>query len=117
MKVMKGATRVVVLMGSKAYKFPRFHSWRTFLNGLMANMTERDFTQLRHPLLAPVVFSLPAGFMVVMPRCQPILNPSLLEEWWGLAEQHTDIDLTKMVEYKLSSIGVLKGRLVAIDYG
>lgn len=53
---MRGATRVVILIGKLAIKLPRPLSLRTFLTGMPANLQEREFGVMRSRFLAPVLF-------------------------------------------------------------
>ena len=69
-----GATRAVILVGRWAVKLPRPTSWRLFLSGLLANMQEREFARTGWPELCPVLFSLPGGWLVVMPRAEPLTD-------------------------------------------
>jgi hypothetical protein len=46
----------------------RLLSWKHFLYGLLANMQEAQFSKTSWPELCPVLWSLPGGFLVVMPR-------------------------------------------------
>lgn len=74
--------------------------------------------------LCPVLFSLPLGFLVVMPRCEPVNReywevrngPYDWDAFW-LGDDDEEIKLTDMVEDKWDSLGILNGRLVAVDYG
>lgn len=71
--VLNGAARSTFLVGPWAFKFPSYRGWRPFLRGLLANGQERMFWRdTRDPRLCPIPFSLPGGFLVVMPRCEPI---------------------------------------------
>ncbi len=72
MIVKHGATRLVFFVGKYAFKFPSAKEWRLFLHGLLANMQEVVFSKAGWPELCPVLFHLPLGLMVVMPRCQPL---------------------------------------------
>lgn len=109
-----GATRAVLLVGQIAVKVPRMRTWRTFLNGLLANMQEREFSRTGWPELCPVVFSVPGGWLLVMHRAVPLSDA----EWctvhpdWAEREEYV-----VPVEMKRDSFGVLCGRIVAIDYG
>jgi len=114
-RCLRGATRVVILAGSYAVKVPRPTTWRTFLNGLLSNMQEREFSRTSWPELCPVLFSLPGGWLVVMPRCQPLT-----------CYEYNDFDTREFiarsdgvipVEEKPDSFGWLEGRIVAVDYG
>lgn len=118
MEFKRGATRIVLLIGRLALKFPRCTEWRTFLLGLLANMQERDFATLKFEPLCPVLFSLPGGFLVAMPRCRPLDDTEFDEthrlECWDLA---SNPDHPFRCEHKQCSFGWLKDRLVIVDYG
>lgn len=114
-KVKFGATRLVFLFGRHAFKIPRPTTWRSFLNGLLSNMQERDFGRLGWPELCPVVASLPGGWLIVMPRADPVRD----KEW---AQFNPEVfcengERTLPVEYKQDSFGILNGKVVAVDYG
>lgn len=145
--VLDGATRVVILVGRWAVKFPQVrYGWRNFLFGLLANMQERTFARAGWPELCPVVCSLPGGWLVVMPRCDPVsgLTDARYAEMTDIPGccEHTDdvhfpgggcalcpidaynhdYDTGYVVpaENKDDSFGWLggdAGRLVAVDYG
>ena len=102
----QGATRNVSLTRALALKFPRLTSWRTFLNGLLANDQERVFSRLPDARLCPVLWAAPGGFLVIMCRAQP-LPPGVAPLGWN--------DLP--VERKCDSFGLLDGQMVALDYG
>ena len=105
-EVRNGATRHVLLLGPLAFKIPRPTCYRAFLNGLLANFTEAEFSRLRDPRLCPVVLVLPLGLLVVMWRAAPLPSNIALPHWADLP-----------VERKRDSFGLLAGRCVAVDYG
>lgn len=112
-----GATRYVSLIGRWAFKIPSLHSWRNFLWGLLANIQEVNFWEsgIGVGKLCPVLFHLPLGFLVVMPRCR-ILSAA---EFKGFQyEAFVDCgDWRVPVEAKPDSFGWLKRSVVAVDYG
>ncbi|HAT4993762.1 TPA: hypothetical protein I9751_002657 [Serratia marcescens] len=113
-----GATRYVLIVCGYALKFPRASSWRSFLAGLLHNMNERAFSRMNIDLLCPIVASAPGGFLNVMPVCQISADCESLRIWRSAAEQHEQADvLLGIVEMKPDSVGLLHGRLVAVDYG
>jgi len=129
-RVERGATRVVVLAGRWAFKFPTpVYGWRNFLYGLLANMQERMFATTGWPELCPVLFSLPGGWIVVMPRCESLRVDGAWvdpvphwwgdegpdEAWWAAFTQRAEYEVP--VEHKADSLGLLNGRIVAVDYG
>jgi len=56
------------------------------------------------------MWSMPGGWMLVMPRCKPITR----EEFFALDEAEFD---AIPVENKPDSFGWFDGRIVSIDYG
>lgn len=116
MRVMcYGATRSVLLVGRWAVKVPRAYSWRTFLTGLLANMQEREFSRLDWPVLCPVVFALPGGWLLAMRRADPL--PDALWDTDTLRQWLKKLAYNVPVEMKRDSFGVLDGNLVVVDYG
>lgn len=110
----RGATRIVFFLGAYAIKLPALYSWRGFLIGLLANMTEREFSAAFDAPLCPVLFSLPGGFANVMPKAQPLSS-----------EEFKSLDLDAFLERgdwvvpaerKQCSFGWLNGRIVVVDY-
>lgn len=137
--VLHGATRTVILVGRWAVKLPRLGAgWRPFLRGLCANGIEREWWRdTRDPRLCPVLFGVPGGWLLVMPRCEPIGEPDENDEperyleHVGQLEAFCGADGTLSIpaELKADSFGWLDGkdasgepqehlgRLVAVDYG
>lgn len=109
--VFTGSSRIVLLVGCYALKLPRFTEWRLFLRGLLANMQEAMFGRSGMAGFCPVLFALPGGFLVVMPRCEP------LEYEIDYAAFCDRGDYRIPAEYKSESFGLLDGEVVAIDYG
>lgn len=112
-----GVTRAVLLAGRFAIKVPKMrYGWRLFLQGLLANMQEREFSKAGWPELCPVLFSIPGGWLVVMRRARVMTD----DEWpffdaqaWAKASGKYIIPC----EFKADSFGWLDGRVVVIDYG
>lgn len=110
-----GATRIVFLLPKVVVKIPRTDSWKFFLCGLLANMQEREFAGTGWPELCPIVASCPAGFWVVMLRCEP-----LNDYWWHHFDYEEFVDggdYHVPAENKRDSFGFLRDRIVAVDYG
>ena len=122
----KGATRAVLLIGPYAIKVPRTYSWRTFLNGLLANMQERMFWyQMKSPLCAKVHYADPIGLVLVMERADRVLGEGLYGAKQLTPEEasraHEFFDRCKAaslpVDPTCSNIGVFGDTLKLIDYG
>lgn len=114
-EIKKGATRVVFLIGRWAIKIPRLCSWRNFLQGLLANQQEAVFGRLGWDGICPVLLYLPGGFLVVMPRAEPVPDDFFLH--FQFDDFVNREDYTIPVEYKLSSFGFIGEKIVAVDYG
>ena len=119
MKICKGATRCVWLIGKLAIKFPRLCTWRSFLNGLLANMTEREFDCIAPELHAKVYLASKLGLWLVMERADGYINtvrsPDLEQQIKKLYEKCQSAGLP--CERKNENIGVFKGVLKIIDFG
>lgn len=103
-----GRNRWVLLTRRYAIKVPSLRTWRDFLFGLLNNMTEAQWGRKGLTEYCPVLWALPGGFAVVMPRVK-VLD---LEEF-----QNLDLSGYKGIEHKPDSFGWLGGRLVCVDYG
>lgn len=115
MKIARGSTRTVLLTNNYAFKFPTWHSWPLFLQGLLANMQEQTFGTIGWDGVCPVRWAIPGGLLVVMPRAFPIPN-STWEEFDVEAFTHRE-HYTIPAEHKQNSFGILNGKIVTIDYG
>lgn len=114
MEIKYGSSRTVILTKNYAFKLPYIGRWRNFLWGLLANMQEVDFNTLNDERLAKVIFHLPAGFLVVMKRAEPLttFNKKFFAEFCAKRK-----GLELPTELKKDSFGYIDGKLVAIDYG
>jgi hypothetical protein len=103
-RVSRGASRTVLLVGRWAVKAPRLRAgWRAFLCGLLSNMSERDRWRLgSRDGLCPVLWSLPGGICLVMPRVR-------------ITGEVPERNVAGF-DHKASSYGYHRGELVAIDY-
>ena len=114
MEIKYGSSRTVILTKNYAFKLPYIGRWKNFLWGLIANMQEVDFNTLNDERLAKVIFHLPAGFLVVMKRAEP-LKEFNKKFFAGFCSRHKGLELP--TELKKDSFGYIDGKLVAIDYG
>ena len=117
-QVKSGATRHVVLIGGLAFKIPRLTHWAMFLQGLLANMQERTWSEMSDRL-CPVKFALWGGFLTVMPRVEPLTA----EQWEAMDKKAYRSFCSNKgkgflpIEYKQCSFGMLQGTMVSVDYG
>lgn len=110
MKVKRGSTRIVILVGKYAVKIPNIVEWKLFLNGLLGNMRERAYWRFQtFPKLCPIVFSIPGGFINIMKRATPLSIEEFNDLNWVLFDRIP-------CERKLSSYGLLEGKIVVVDY-
>lgn len=106
-----GVSRFVITVGCIVLKFPNFLSWRRFLLGLLANITELTWSRTADPRLCPILFSLPGGFLNVMPWCTPLEYEGRVDRYY--VDHYDELP----VENKSDSFGYYRNRLVAVDYG
>lgn len=117
----EGITRIVFVFRDIVIKVPNFtYSWRHFLTGMIANITEKEtwnFSLLGVPeyvssdLLAPVLWASWGGWVLVMKRVQQF--------------DENDKELIDLSEHircipgddKITNYGMLDGRVVKFDYG
>jgi hypothetical protein len=120
-----GITREVFLTKHLAVKIPTWRTWRHFLQGLTANINERNWWRWTNDQrLCPVRFALPGGWLIVMDRAEHIKMPEAgsYAEGFGLLTRENILrrldEFTGLpVEAKPDSFGLIEGNLVAIDYG
>lgn len=119
-QIKRGVTRTVVLVNKYAIKFPTLQSYKLFLNGLLANLQEKEFNG-SHPDLAPIIFSLPFGFCNIMVRADELNVKDLSESEFRdfLLDKYKNDPLKEFMlsDAKSTNWGTLKGKLVKIDYG
>ena len=115
----KGITRIVFLVSRFAIKIPNHrYGHRHFLQGCYANWSERkfckdfknaDYPENMYQYVAPSYFCSWFGLFQIQARCEPY-NEDLTEKekeffkplCWG--------------DNKKENFGILKGRLVCLDY-
>jgi hypothetical protein len=115
----KGSTRCVWLVGKYAIKVPRLCTWRNFLNGLLANMTEREFDCIAPELHAKVYYADRLGLLLIMQRADYIrpcfMNYSVRSSADAFFRECDARGLP--CEHKYSDIGFINGKPVLIDFG
>lgn len=111
-KFFTGATRLVLCIGRVAIKLPRPFPWRNCLQGFLANLQEREFSRLKHPYLARVLYSDPIGLLLVMERADTDVSPLLAYSFLDRCrKQNLPVDPVP------SNVGKVNGKLKLIDYG
>src|SRR6478609_200260 len=118
-KVQKGVTRIVFLIGNYAFKIPNLsYSHKYFLQGCYNNWAERDYYKkninaiydgnLSH-YAAPSLFCSWFGFIQIQYRCQPC-NRDLTEH------EKEFFNSLCWADNKKENFGYYKGKLVCLDY-
>lgn len=113
----KGATRFVFIFHNLVIKIPSLYSYKNFLNGLLANMQEVQFSKCTDfkDKLCPIKFHMPLGLMVVMPKAIILTKNEIsrqdLETFCRVGQYKIP------AEPKCDSFGYLNGKLVVVDYG
>lgn len=103
-----GITRKVLLIHRWAIKIPTLrYGWAKLIQGLLANIQERIWSGSDNRL-CPVVFSIPGGWLNVMPRAR-VCKPDELD--------YADFRSLPFGDFKPDNFGWLDGHVVMIDYG
>lgn len=115
MKIKKGATRYVFLIGKYAIKIPCLSSWRLFLNGLLSNMQEKAFWDgLHNKFLAKIYYANFMGFILIMERADSVCSKydkTLPEFFLKCKKAYLPVDP------KADNVGKFNGNKKLIDYG
>lgn len=116
---LKGSTRFVFMFSKVVVKIPSLKSWRLFLNGVLANLQERQFSKMNNKNLASIILSDPIGLMVVMERVKEVRHRGLffieLQKICCESDLHVDFWMSdcKPENYGYNN----KGKLVKLDFG
>lgn len=107
-----GVFRNVLLLGRIAVKLPRL---RAFNAGLQCNRWEREMWRVWRPKfrwqhLCPIICADPLGFVVVMPRAEPVTQEEVDRE---MPDYYPAIN----AECKAADHGRVGGQLLILDYG
>jgi hypothetical protein len=114
----KGATRTVLVLGPLALKFARGERGRRS-NRFEVDLYERVNLR-RRAMLCPVLWCSQSGSLIVARAARPLTLEERDRLWeiegfpdWDYVPPN---DEGEPFEYKPSDWGVLKGRLIALDY-
>lgn len=115
--IRAGASRDVLLIGPWAIKVPKLsRDGAVRAMGRQANRHERRFSARGWPELCPVVFATADGQLLIMRRADPLPTGSLTQE--AALDFFCPSDGRVIPgEPKESSLGLLEGRMVILDYG
>lgn len=118
MKIERGATRIVLVTKSFVIKVPNFSEWRLFLQGLLDNMSERQWSGY-HADFAKVTHSSRIGLWLTMEKADVVSNDVDWDEFKSYLEyKYKDDDLREFIlsDCKPSNWGYIGEKLVKIDY-
>ncbi|HMT01686.1 MAG TPA: hypothetical protein PKD00_00010 [Burkholderiales bacterium] len=115
MQIKKGVTRIVLLIGNYAIKFPNFtfcHLY--FLSGCYNNWSERNYCKVfkKHSYIdkvAPCYYCSIFGLFAIYARCKPLERKLTDTEKEYYKHLHDGDD-------KKENFGYYKNRLVCLDY-
>lgn len=123
-EIHHGTTRTVFLIGKYAIKVPYLKSYFGFVKGIIANILERDNSKHCPNYFLPVLWSLPLGLLVVMPRVRPINKSTwyfrafLADLFHANNDNNAEALLArKYCEHVPKNYALYKGRPFCIDYG
>ena len=110
MRLHRGITRTVWLIGPWAFKFPSMRYAGTFfIKGCLANLEEawhwNDLKDKRE-VMAPVRWCSWFGLFLVMDRAEQI----------GDGPWHWPVNVHGQMDSKPENLGIIKGRIVWVDY-
>lgn len=116
----KGVTRIVIVFRTFVIKIPNFtYQWSHFLKGLISNIEENRtwkwnsgiFEKGKSHLLCPVKWCSMGGWLLVMEKVDELITDKNIY----LFDNKEHIKYFKGDD-SISNYGILKGRLVKIDY-
>ncbi|AEV89634.1 hypothetical protein OBP_197 [Pseudomonas phage OBP] len=123
-EIHHGTTRSVILFHKWAIKIPHLKSYKGFLKGLLANMTERSIWHCCPNYFLPVIWSMPLGLVVVMPRVKATkqvtwyLHAFMADLFHANNDDNDEaLNARRYCEYIPSNVAMYKGKPVCIDYG
>ncbi len=113
--VKQGTTRIVLLIGNYAIKFPKFWNYKLFLKGLLANIDENFWWKYSDKeKLCDVYFCSPFGLFIIMKRGVELSELEYNKERFEQDFKHLPLD------NKIENFGIIKRectrRVVLIDY-
>jgi hypothetical protein len=115
-----GYTRIVVLIGKYAIKFPNpKDGQRSFVLGLWCNYNEYfQWKNSHHPKLGKVLFCFPLGLFQVMLRYNQLSNDQLAQNTINVYKDYTDDLPLVFPDCKSDNFGIdNNGKMVLLDYG
>lgn len=118
MKIGKGSTRIVLILSKFVIKIPSLTSYKLFLNGILSNLSEKQWSG-HHADLARVYYCNKSGLFLVMERARVVSNNVNWLKFENMLEDKYKNDELKdflLSDAKPSNWGYISGKLKKIDY-
>lgn len=117
-QLRSGASRIVLLIGRYAIKFPRLSGLNRVRQGLRCNQAEVfAWREQKYPNLCPLLWSSPGPLLVVMARASS-MSDAEFDEWFDSDDWPHFVGRDAPYEPKSADAGFLPdGRRVMVDYG
>lgn len=114
MKCLKGSSRIVILLGDFAFKFPRLSSFR---EGMRQNRNEWKHRS-RSKYLAHLYYSAPLGFLNIMERLAPLgIEFEFLENHYkNLIQDEGELDFI-LSDGQYENFGRRVNEIIKCDWG
>lgn len=123
MNIKLGATRKVFIFNNIVIKTPNMKEYRLFINGILSNLQEKEFSKIGRKDLAKVIFCDKLGLFLIMKKLNEVdVNINWIEFRNKLEEIYQNED-DNMKQFMLSDMKPSNwgydenGMLVKIDYG
>ena len=118
MKVVSGSTRMVFVFKSNVIKIPNIRNYKLFLNGILSNLQENEFSKIGRVDLAKVKYCDFLGIILVMDKaCRVNIPLNLLKKTLEKKYKYDYMKEFMLSDFKLSNWGVVGTELVKVDYG
>lgn len=120
MRILNGVTRIVIVLNKIVIKIPNFRNYKNFLNGILANLQEKEFSNI-HDDLAKVKYCNCLGLFLIMEKVEAV-DPKNIEykEFKGrIVEKYKNDPLSEFMlsDCKPENWGYKENKLVKLDYG
>lgn len=118
MKIKRGTTRTVFLIGKYAIKIACFWSvmrgrkWKIFLQGILANIDEKFWWKCayKREKLCPVIWKSPLGVILIMKRAKSLSESEYDKSAFDFMFENLPLD------NKIANFGKIDGKIVLVDY-
>lgn len=120
MEIKHGSTRIVFIFKQFVIKTPNVKEYRLFLNGILSNLQEKEWSKIGRKDLCKVHFCDVFGLVLIMRKAKPLQRNIKFKRFKEILNQKYKDDNLKefmLSDLKLSNWGWVDGKLVKVDYG